>query len=95
MNQSELFEWLQKVYNQGDKRYWNIKMIRDIFPFDTSIGRKVNRLYAWGYLEIEEEARWYRKFRIKSKYKNLKIGLLKSPLDPNISAQEYRELGRK
>lgn len=69
-------------------------MIEDCFPFDTSIGRKVNRLYAWGYLEIEESRRWFRKFRIKHKYRDLKIGLLKSPLDPSISAREYQELGR-
>jgi len=94
MNQCELLQWFQNKWNQGDKKYWSIREIENEMPLDTSIGRKVTRLYAWGYLETDFDMRWKRKFRIKAKYRHLKIGDFKSPLDSDITMSEYQELGR-
>lgn len=51
---------------------------------------QLNKLYAFGYLEIEIEGIWKRRYRLKKKAASLKEII--HPLSPKISSEDYRKL---
>ena len=70
MGQDEVLKWFKEQRNYSDD-YFAIKDIDNKIK-TTCIGRSVNKLVAWGELEIEipkwkirVKENWHRKFRFK------------------------------
>jgi len=68
----------EALYNEGNYN-GNLKNVRGL----------VNKLYAWGFLEIESFNTYRRAYRCRVKVLDMK---LISPLDKDISAKEQRGL---
>lgn len=96
MNQALLLELLQRVYKCGDHSFLTVKQITMIAEKDyncngiKNIKFLIHKLYAWGYLDINDNSGWYnRGYRVKEKVLSMK---LISPLDKDITADEQKRL---
>jgi hypothetical protein len=94
MNQTELLNWFKKEYSLDSEQWFSKKQISHLFPKEdkNAIGRKVNKLYAFGFLEIQNQ-----EFPFVYKVKKeifLKNSEFKSPLDKDITNKELRDLQR-
>jgi len=80
MGQEEVKEWLQKNRERGDDSYYSIAEIGKCMGNMRQVYPHVNKLYAYGFLDIEIVS-WIplrRKFRIKKEY--IRIGVPNSPI---------------
>lgn len=82
MGQNEVLNWLIMQRIKDEEEYFTIKEIWKGLGSDRanekSTARSINRLYAWGYLEISlgwnaRSGHFERKFRVMKKY--LKNGI--------------------
>jgi hypothetical protein len=92
MNQTELLNWFKKEYSQDPEQWFSKKQISHLFPEEdkNAIGRKVNKLYAFGFLEVQNQ-----EFPLVYKVKKeiyFKDSEFKSPLNKDITTKELRDL---
>jgi hypothetical protein len=98
MNQNFIFEWLQQQRLSGSEDYFTVKEIKmgvcsnkAYNGYARNIGHECIRLYAFGYLELINPHSWRRGYRLKKKF--LKVLIITSPLNKDLTAQEYRDRG--
>ena len=96
MNQNELIQFLKKEYVTGNTTFMPAKMIEDkckAAGFDTNknFQWKLNKLYAFGYLEVEREGIRL-KYRIKPKIAKNGLDEMKNPLSANLTHHEWELL---
>lgn len=70
MGQQEIIDWLKKARLSGDERYFAVREIEAAMKQSPGgnggdVWRHVNKLYAWGYLEVDHERSFRRKFRVR------------------------------
>lgn len=72
MGQEEVIQYLRKLQQKGDNSFKTIKEIQ-LSVQSGDVHRIINRLYAWGYLDIDVHY-WplpiVRRYRIKKQYMN-------------------------
>lgn len=93
MNQDILFEYLKEQVRVGNDKFFSIRELESqaesLGIYKKSIRLLVIKLYAWGYLEINREDIWNRKYRAKL---SLVYSEVKSPLSKDITAKELKKL---
>lgn len=96
MNQDVLLLWFQKRRKSGDDSFISVSDLeQSLFKEGNYNGSLknvrglVNKMYAWGFLELEKPGAYNRAFRCKIKV--LDMNLI-SPLDKNINAEDQRRL---
>lgn len=97
MNQNVVFDFFRDRWLSGDVNFLSIGEVEEALrdKLNVCVVRSlVVKLYAWGYLDVEVEGVWRRRFRIKEKYVGLAADGLKSPLSSDLTMDEFRELGR-
>jgi hypothetical protein len=68
MGQTDVSEWLHNRRDTGDDSFYSAREISKKLSIDYIIAlRAVNRLFAYGFLEIEEPRFTNRKFRVKGR----------------------------
>jgi len=75
MGQQEIILWLRDRRLCGDESYWSVKEIEQAIINDVrshgsggGVWRQINKLYAYGFLEIDDESRFRRRFRLADKH---------------------------
>lgn len=73
MTQSDIFEWLVERRRVGDDAFYSVREIAALTgntngEVYSSARAQVNKLYAYGYLEIERKNWWHRLYRAKKRY---------------------------
>jgi len=64
MSQQKILDWLYDRKKNGE--YYTIKQIADGAKLGKQVHRQVNRLYAWGYLDVDVSYfPLIRKFKLK------------------------------
>lgn len=98
MNQAVIFEWFQKQAVTGNHRFFTVKEIskslRDDKDFNGShhnISILLIKLYSFGYLELRDAHSWRRSYKLKAKF--IKEKKVTSPLDKDLTAEQYRDRG--
>lgn len=98
LKQDLLLEFLQRTYKNGNTKFLSVKDIQRLIFEDTlynevlnikTIRLMITKLYAWGYLDINNSEAWRKGYRIKVKVLDMR---LISPLDKGITAEEQRKL---
>ena len=97
VNQDFIFNWFVKQRSEGNQGFFTIVEITEALKnsgYDGCLGnvRKiVKKLYAWGYLDLENFDTWRRAYRVKFGCMNSK---LISPLDKDLKGEQYKWLYR-
>lgn len=97
MKQDILFNWFREKYEAGDKGFFSIPEVEKAFKDDVdlrNIRTLIIKLYAWGYLDINTEDIYNRKYRIKLNYVNCPLTEIKSPLSKDLTFAEFEKLFR-
>lgn len=96
MNQDILLAWYQAKRKAGDETFISVpELEEELFKEGNYNGNLknirglVNKLYAWGFLEIENFNTYRRAYRCKAKVLDM---VLISPLDKDISAKDQGRL---
>ena len=96
MNQDILLVWFQSKRKAGDEGFISVPELEEKLFNEgkyngnlKNIRGLINKLYAWGFLEIENFSTYRRAYRCKLKV--LDMNLI-SPLDKNISADDQGRL---
>lgn len=95
MKQDILFFWFKETFEKGNKSFFSIPEIQLFFKDDPDLNNirpLIIKLYAWGYLDINTDDIYNRKYRIKIKYVNCDISEVKSPLASNLTFTEFEKL---
>ena len=92
MNQNVIFDWF-KVKRMICDDFYSVKEVEaeaeKVGVYKGSIRGMIIKLYAFGYLEVNNEGLWCRKFRLKS---SLVCADFKSPLSKDISSNDLKKL---
>lgn len=93
MNQNAVLDWFKNRLLNGDKDFFSVKEVEaeadKIGVYKGSIRGMIIKLYAFGYLEVDNKGVWCRKFRLKSALISAEF---KSPLSKDITANELKKL---
>jgi hypothetical protein len=96
VNQDLLLAWFQKRRKSGDETFISVPELEEAFFKEgnyngnlKNVRGLVNKLYAWGFLEIENFNTYRRAYRCKIKV--LDMDLI-SPLNKDISAEDQGRL---
>jgi len=95
IGQPELLEWFKNQYLSGEKKFFTINQICKANKECNKYGlrNQVLKLYAYGFLEIEDKYVFKRKYRIKKGIAIKKI-VYQNPLSKDITVNDLRELSR-
>lgn len=67
-------EFLRSKRTVGDRGFYSARDIAKATQQDyTVVMRSMNKLYAYGYLEIERPCMFNRRFRLKERYSDIRI----------------------
>lgn len=101
--QNEIYNFLRTRRLLGEERYWRKFEIHNALVKSGKIscnsgkcltGRKVNKLFAHGFLDIKQESNkfWEQSYRIKDKYLKLEDPAEVSPFfQEEVKKQELKE----
>lgn len=69
MGQNEILDFLITLRYSGDHEYYSPKQIAESMRINPTVARRqINRLYAFGYLDIKNINWWNRFYRVKNSY---------------------------
>lgn len=94
MGQNEVFEHLIRLRYTGDDDFKTaVEIHKSVDCANLNNTRmSINRLYAYGYLEVEKEGLWLRKYRVKEKYCK-DVGLIKSLMLITDNKEDLKQNG--
>lgn len=69
MSQAEIFTWLKNRLQMGEEKFWSPKEISSSLGINSRTANdKLGSLFRAGFIEIEQDGLWKRKYRLKRKY---------------------------
>jgi hypothetical protein len=89
MNQTDLLNWFKSQHLEDKEKDFSKRELQSFFSDTCGVGRKVNCLYAFGFLDIKIDGVYGARYKLKSKAFNTKF---QSPLDKDITNKELRTL---